>query len=272
MGNMFEDAFGVGANVVTLGGYGAYKQTKAQEKAAKRQQQAYENNLAMEKQQYEDQQKAFSPYQAYGYQGLGMLTGQDYEYEDPITGEIRTIKGSGRAYDFRDPSFDQEYTAKLGDYTSSPAYQAQNALAQEELQRQLMMRGLNYGATGASAGAKLNQQLVASDYDKYRSELANRYNALRGEKANEYGRIMDALKVGQGAASSIGNAGQNYVSGAGQANLGAAGAWGEGKMASSGMANNVLGTQLAVVGSLADIYGKFAKPGGGGETNWWGGE
>jgi hypothetical protein len=115
------------------------------------------------------------------------------------------------------PSYDQIVTDQMGNYNASPAFNAQNTLGQQALQRQLNARGLNYGATGASAGAELTQKLVASDYDKYRADLTDRYKALQGQYALKrdvnnqgYQSLLDQVKIGQGAANSAGQAaGQN---------------------------------------------------------------
>ena len=173
----------------------------AQDDATAAQSAAASQNLMLQREIYNQQRQDFQPFLDAGYRGLGKAENFDL------------MEGVGPAVDY-----DKEYTAKLGDYKQSAGFTAQNQLGQQALQRQLNARGLNYGATGASAGAQLESQLTATDYDKYRSDLGQRYKALQGEYAlrrdvnqNKYSQMLDMVKAGQGAAGSMGQVGSSYA-------------------------------------------------------------
>ena len=182
-------------------------------------------------------------------------------------------------------NYDAEVTNKLADYKSSPAFQAQNTLGQQALQRSLNARGLNYGATGASAGAELEQKLIATDYDKYRQglegrygtlvgDVTDRYKALQGQYAIKrdqnsegYNQLLDMVKVGQGAANSAGAAaGQNAQNASNTfASLGNA-------QANAAMAQGRNSAQMysnlgAIPGQAASTVQSLSSMGGG---NWFG--
>ena len=242
---------------------------QAQESAANKAAEATTEAARVQKQIYEQTRKDFAPYQYGGYQGLSQLTGQTITYTDPQTGETRTIQGTGAPYDLmkgvgEQPSWEKEYTQQLGKYTESPAYQAQNAIAQQNLQRQLAARGLNYGATGASAGAELSRQLTATDYDKYRQDLASRYAALQGEygqrrdiNAQQYNQLLDLAKIGQGAAGSTGAAGTQYGQQVGQTQGSLANIYQQsGQQAAQNWGDIGKGNTMAVAAGLSSWFGK----------------
>ena len=200
----------------------------AAQSAADQQAAAYQQGLGLTAEQYKANQEAFAPYQQIGYQGLGQLYGNDIVFRDPSTGELVLMQGTGRPYDlFTDPltgqtiippDYDTTVTNQLGNYQTSDQYQAQNTLAQEALQRQLQARGLNYGATAASAGADLSRQLVASDYGNYKNDLANRYKGLTSDyanamsrSANQYDFLTGQVNLGLGATKTLSNLGNDYT-------------------------------------------------------------
>lgn len=278
MGFSLSNLIDIPANIVTLGGYGASKAADAQKDAAAQNAALQRENMALQKQQYEEGIKRFYPFLQAGYQGLGQLTGQDMTYTDPNTGKEVVVKGSGQGFDLMKgvgnaPSYDTEYTARLKDYAQSPAYQAQNTLGQQALQRQLNARGLNYGATGASAGAQLSQQLTAADYDKYRGDLAQRYKALQGEYSqkrdinqSEYNRLMDLVKIGQGGATGTTGAATTYGQQASEAfkNIGAANT-------AAGQAEAGYQSGMAAMPWKLASLATSAFGGGGGGGGWFGG-
>lgn len=156
---------------------------------------------AIQAQMYNQNRADFIPYMNAGYQGLAQLQGYNQN------------QGVGAQ-----PNYDRTVTDQLGNYNADPGTVAQKALGQQDLQRNLNARGLNYGATAASAGAQLNQQYDAQGYDKYKGDLTNRYTALnnqytqqRAANQDQYNKLLDIVKIGTGATSSTGQAGNNYA-------------------------------------------------------------
>lgn len=188
-----------------LGAIGAYAGSKAQanaiEEAGKISSASAAGQTALQGAMYNQSRADFKPYQDLGTAALPALQQYDqfYGVGDPV-------------------SYDKEYTQNLWGYNEDPATAAQKALGQQSLQRQLNARGLNYGATGASAGAELDQKFDVQGYDKYKSQLSDRYKALQGEyslrrdKATTgYQQLLDQVKIGQGAANSAGAANNQYA-------------------------------------------------------------
>jgi hypothetical protein len=211
---------GLGSTI--MGSNAVNNATDAQTKAAN-------NALALNAAQYAQNRQDFMPYMQQGYKGLGDLKNFDMQ------------AGLGQL-----PSYQTEVTDKLPLYNEDPAIKAQKSLAQRGLQRQLNARGLNYGATGASAAADLNMNYDAQGYDKYSGELKNRYAALGNEYQTRYGqnndaynKIMNDIKIGQGAAGSVQNASNNYVNNATAANTAAGNAAGQGDIAQANIYKNL---------------------------------
>lgn len=180
---------GVGALSTGLGIFGAKKASDAQKKSADAQ--LFLTRVNQEQLQKE-QNRASNVWDRYareGSYGLGQLSNFDL------------MKGVGDQ-----PSYDKEYWDRLDQYESSPAFQAQNQLGQLDLAHQQAARGIRRSASSANASAELSQKLRATDYDKYRQDLAARYAALQGEygqrrdlNKDQYQQIMDRVKIGTGA-------------------------------------------------------------------------
>ena len=186
---------GVNAGIGLLGSYLASNVTSS----------AAEKAQGLQAAMYNQQRTDALPYMAAGYKGLAGL-----QTFDPQAGVGPQV------------SYQNEVTNALPNYNADPATVAQKALGQQALQRQLNARGLNYGATGASAGAELNQKYDLTGYDKYKGQLTDRYNALQGEytqrQANNktaYQQLLDQVKIGQGASGQAGTAATNYATQAG---------------------------------------------------------
>lgn len=264
---------------------GSEATTEAANTTANAQRDATAQQIELQKEMYDQYRKDFAPYQQAGYYGIGQLYGQTTTYTDPVTGEQRTVQGAGYPFSFttdpytgeilKPPSYDNTVTNELGNYKQSEGYQAQNSLAQQALQRQLNARGLNYGATGASAAAELSQKLTASDYDKYRQDLQQRYQGLStdfsqlmGVNQNEYNRLLDATKIGQGAAASAGQAGNSYAQQASSALQNMANATGQAATA-AGQAQAGLWSGLGT--ASANTFGTALRAYDYGSTQgWWG--
>ena len=178
-------------------------------------------------------------------------------------------------------SYDKEYTDKLGDYQSSPAFQAQNTLGQQVLGRASHARGLDTGRSAANAQGEQTQKLISTDYDKYRGDLAQRYKALQGEyglrrenNQNRYTQLMDMTKLGQGAANSVTGLNQNY---AGKQSADRGGI--ANSQISSGQSNANMWSGLGSVmsnsltsGGISSMFGGGAKPYNAGGANFSGNE
>jgi hypothetical protein len=148
------------------------------------------------------------------------------------------------------------------DYKRSPAYDAKYTLGMEELNKQLQARGLAPSGVGATRAADLSRKLTAEDYAGERAyaqgNLTDIYKSRYAQNADRYNRILDQVKIGQGAAGSAGAAGNVWANQVGDAQKQA----GENKASFySGLGG--LSGQSVNTGLKAYDYGKNA--------GWWGG-
>ncbi|MBV5327115.1 MAG: hypothetical protein JZU65_05670 [Chlorobium sp.] len=204
---------------IVSGTIGAVRSSNATEAAA-------DTAAAASDRALQSTQEMMSPYGKIGAQGLAQLYGTDVEYIDPQTGEKSTYAGQGGDYNLMQdpytgqtmqmPSYQQEYTDKLGAYEEDPGTKAQRALDTKAMAQQEQQR-VGYSTPGASAArsAELSQKYDVSGYTTYKNDLANRYNALQGEFANKrsltadkYNQLTQKMNLGLGATSSLGAAGQ----------------------------------------------------------------
>lgn len=107
-------------------------------------------------------------------------------------------------------------------FDQSPAYKAKYSLGMEELNKQLQARGLGSSGVGATRAADLARNLTASDYNSERfykqGGLQDLYKSRYSENTDRYNRLLDQVKMGTGASSSMGQAGNNYATGISNAN------------------------------------------------------
>jgi hypothetical protein len=152
---------------------------------------------------YNDTKERFAPYEAAGKAALPGLTGWDAA--NPL------------------PSFEDTVNKPMEgwDYKQSPAYEAKYTLGMEELNKQLQARGLAPSGVGATRAADLSRRLTSEDYAGERTykrgTLTDLYKSRYSENTDRYNRLLDQVKMGQGAAGSMGQAGNQYAQGVGQA-------------------------------------------------------
>jgi len=79
------------------------------------------------------------------------------------------------------------------DMKESPAAQYQLEKSTKAMNRAMAARGLSGSGNAVNRLTELNSSIAASDW------------------SNQYNRLLDAIKIGTGAASSAGQAGQNYA-------------------------------------------------------------
>lgn len=118
----------------------------------------------------------------------------------------RSTEESKRQFDIQVAKFEPFYktgTNALGDYQKmlnggynmqeSPAAQYQLTQGTKAMNRALASRGLSGSGNAVNRLTELNSGIAATDWN------------------NQYNRLLDAIKIGTGAASSAGQAGQSYV-------------------------------------------------------------
>jgi len=180
--------------------YSANKSAKAQEHAADT---ASNTSMAI----YNDEAARFKPYEDVGTATLPKITG--YDEANPL------------------PSYEDTVSKPMDSwsYERSPSYLAKNALAQIDLNSQLQARGLGASGIGANRAADLSRKLTSEDFNNERayrlSQLTDTYKAKLSDNSTRYGRLLDAVKIGQGAAASTGQAEQNMGNQVGQATMAA---------------------------------------------------
>jgi len=162
------------------------------------------------------------------------------------------------------PSYQKEVIDPMNSwrYEQSPAYQAQNTLAQQGLNSQLQARGLTSSGLGAVKSADLSRKLTADDYNTERNyrlgQYTDKYKSLLNDNTTRYQQLLDQVKVGQGAAGSLGQANNQYAQSVGQNTMAAGQA-----EASFYSGLGGLPFQAASTGLRTADYGNRA--------GWWGG-
>ncbi len=152
---------------------------------------------------YNDQTRRWEPYEAVGKAALPLLS--DWDKNNPLPDYQKTVTDPMAAWN----------------YEQTPAYKAKFTLGSEELNNQLQARGLSTGAVAANRAADLSRKLTASDYVTERNynlgNLQDIYKSKLEKNTTNYARLLDQVRIGQGANSSLGAAGQAYATGVGNA-------------------------------------------------------
>ena len=218
--------------------------TVAAFKGSKAVTQAAQTSADAQERIYQDTTRRFAPYEEAGKAAIPGLVGWDAA--NPLPDYKSTVT---------DPMESWEYE-------QSPAYKAKYTLGMEELNKQLQARGLAPSGVGATRAADLARRLTSEDYTGERSyELGQKtdlYRSRYSENTDRYNRLLDQVKMGQGAAGSMGSAGNVYAAGVGDAAMKA----GEAKASFySGLGG--LTAKTASTGLSAYDFGKKA--------GWWGG-
>jgi hypothetical protein len=114
------------------------------------------------------------------------------------------------------PAFNEAINSKFTyDPTQSPSASYQLEKGSQALNRALASRGLSGSGMAANRLGELNRSVAANDYQ-------TGYNNAYTQWNNQYSRILDALKLGTGASTSMGAASNNLTNAtqAGATNLG----------------------------------------------------
>jgi hypothetical protein len=192
---------------------------------------------------YNDQTQRWEPYEEFGKAALPGLSA--YDAEHPLPSYERTV--AGPLEDWR--------------YEQTPAYKAKFTLGMETLNDQLQARGLAPSAIGANRAADLSRRLTSEDYATERAfrlgTLQDVYKSKFAENTEAYNRLLDRIKVGQGAAGALGQAGNVYATGVGESAMRA----GEAK---AGFYAGLPGAMLGVANTGLKAYDTGMKAG------WWG--
>lgn len=254
-GNAIGGIIGTGVSM-----FGANKAREHLTEGAANQRNTLQAALAYQQGLREAAEKRSQPYEQLGVQGAQGL------------GKFDLMEGVGPQV-----SYDKEYTNRLKDYEESPAFLAQNSLAQADLERQRQARGLSYGGPAASANAKaeLGQKLRATDFDKYRGDLAQRYSALTGEynqrrdiNKDKYQRLMDMTKIGWGATSSLNDLGRGYAGLASNTMNGMADTWMTQAKANAGFYGNMMDTAMSGAKAGSGLGGMIGGGGADQSKSW----
>lgn len=259
LGRFANSPLGLTAGMAGLGLYGANKAASAQEDAAKRAQQ-------IAAQQQLNDARRYAPYGEVGAQGLAQMYGQNVNYYDPITGEMRTYAGEGGDFNLMMDPYTGEtmqqpsYQQLSQTYEDDPSTRAQRALDSRRLGQAEQAR-VGYATPGASAAreAELGQKYDVQGFQNLYKNLQSEFAQKRAMTADRYDQLSQKMNLGLGATKQLSAAGQNYSTAAGQAatNAGAAqaGLW-------SGVAPAA--TNALKAGTLMGAMESGQNPG------WWG--
>jgi len=230
--------------IVAAGAIAAGASIYSSNKASKAQTSAAGKVADTERYIYDENKRLFEPFYEVGKNALSGLSGYDATHPTPSYDEL--------VYN----------PMESWNYEQSPAYKAKYSLGMGELNKQLQARGLSSSAIGGNRAVDLSRKLTAEDYDTERryetGRRTDRYKGQMSENTDAYNRLLDQVRIGQGAASSLGSAGNQYASGVGQATM----AEGEAK---AGFYAGLPGAVLNTTATGLKAYDTGQRAG------WWGG-
>lgn len=230
--------FGIAAAAVGAAGsiYASSKQSSAAQQAAQTSAGATAEQVALQREIFQQQQANQAPWLAAGRGALGQLTagtaGPEAAYMKPFT---------------------------MADYQQDPGYQFRLQQGLQALDRSASARG-GLLSGGALKGIQQYGQGLASQ------EYGNAYNRYQQQQANQFNRLAALSGVGQTAVGQLQQAGQQYGSNVG--NLAMTGAQNQANAllaAGQAQASSYGGIGQAIGGALQNPNVQNAI------TNWWNG-
>jgi hypothetical protein len=256
-GGMSLGSIGLGLGSIGASLYGANQakkgvnaQIEAGDRAAALEAQSAADQLKLQREIWEKQQKDQQPYQeqgAWGINRLGDLMKQGGgQLNNPFDTYLASKGLAGGKFD-----------------TNNPAYQFQLKQGQQQLDRSNAARGMGYSGAQMKAAQQFGQGLANQEYDK-------QYNRASGEFGDYFNRLSGLATGGQQANSSVSAAGGQYASNAGNtfANLSNAQTGILGQQANA-RASGYTANANALSGglnSLTNLYG-MSKYGGGNKNS-----
>jgi hypothetical protein len=194
---------------------GASAQAAAADRAAELQRQTAQEQLALQKQMYEEGVARQEPWRAAGVEALNKL-----------------IPAS-------------EYTPfGTAQFQQDPGYAFRMSEGLKALDRQAAARGGLISGGALKAAQRYGQELGSQEYQ-------NAFNRYQAERQARLGPLQSLAGVGQTTAQQMGAAGQQYAGQAGQTAMGMAGAIGQaGAEAAQARASGYMGAANAITGGL----------------------
>ena len=195
---------------------GVNAQIEAGDRAAALEAQSAADQLKLQREIWEKQQKDQAPYLKQGQQAIGKLSdltlGGD-GFKNYISSQ-GINSGAGGYNDFL-----RSRGLANGQFnTNNPQYQFLQKQGMQALDRSAAARGMGYSGVQLKALNEYGQGLASQQYDKEYARAANEYNDIYNRAAQEYGNYFNRLaslsQGGQQAAQSLGGLGSNYSSNA----------------------------------------------------------
>jgi len=204
---------------LALGGaaIGAIGQSSAANNATNAQQEAANQQLALQQQIYGDQTQRFDPFYQFGQAGISGLQN----------------------------ALNSQPTYQAYNHTADPGYQYMLDQSQNAIQGSAAANGGLFSGATLQALQSNATGLASQDYNQGFARHQQIYGNQQNEYQNRLNALFNQVNMGQGAAGMQATAGSNYAAGAGQAygaygDAGAAGAIAQGNALSGGI-NNALG-------------------------------
>lgn len=253
-------AVSIGSNII-----GGAMQSGAASDAAQMQADAAANQIALQKQIFDTQNKQLAPQRGLGYSGVNaissLLGGQYQTYDaqgNPVVDKDgNPVMQTGTDY------LTHQFNAQDLNANLAPNYQWQLGQGQQAINAQ-------NNATGGLVGG--NAQKALQDYTQnfagnaYQNAFSN-YNTQRG---NIYNTLASIAGIGQSAQNATNTAASNYGTNVGNLATGAAAAQGAGAVGSANAWSGALGNAGNIY-SLSNILGSGNQTFGSGTSNAAGG-
>ena len=246
-------AVSIGSNLI-----GGAMQSDAAQSAADAQSAAAANQIALQKQIFDTQNKQLAPQRGLGYTAVNQIgsllpgTSQTYDAQGNPT-------GTQTGQDYLTHQFNaQDLNANL-----APNYQWQLGQGQQALNAQ-------NNATGGLVGG--NAQKALQDYTQNFAGNAyqNAFNNYSNQRSNIYNTLASIAGLGQSAQTATNTAASNYGTNVGNLATGSAAAQGAGMVGSANAWSGALGNAGNIY-SLGNILGSGNQTYGSGNTNAAGG-
>ncbi len=230
-------AVSIGSNLI-----GGAMQSGAAEDAAQMQADAAANQIALQKQIFDTQNKQLAPQRGLGYTAINQIgsllpgTSNTYDQEGNVVGTQ-----TGQDY------FTRQFNAQDLNANLAPNYQWQLGQGQQATNAQSNATGGLVGGNAQKALQDYTQNFAGNAYQN----AFNNYNTQRG---NIYNTLAGIAGLGQAAQTATNTAASNYGTNVGNLATGAAAAQGAGAVGSANALSNAFGNAGNMY-SLSNILG-----------------
>jgi hypothetical protein len=250
-------ALAIGAGVSAAGGIGsAVMGAKASKNAANVQKQATDESVALQRDEFNQQQQNLQPWLEAGRGALGTLqSGLADGTFDPRTTQ-RFTAPSQFSFDPASVTQDPGYQFRMNEGLKAlSAYNAANGINGGAAMKDITRYAQDYASSEYSNAYNRAQGTFQNNFGNALSQFNTNYNAGQGEKNTLFNRYATLANVGQTATSELNAAGSNYANNAGNLLTQGGNAQASGIIGGANAVSNGLGSIGNTAMTAAMLYG-----------------